>query len=531
VVSESNALVLGASGVNVGIGTPTPSTTLEVNGVATFDMPVAFAAGQTFPGTVTAVTAGTDLSGGGAGGIVALGLDTTKVPQLATANTFTARQTINGGDLSLSTGDIDLPATTGATGGVVNLGSSPFIHACCPNSSQNTFVGSNAGNFTADATGTTGGVGSNTAVGFQALEALSSGYHNTASGYQALFSNNSGTDNTAAGASTLASNTTGNNNTAAGASALASNNGGSHNAAVGVFALFSNTSGNENTAEGENTLYYNTTGSFNTAVGYNAGETPNGYQSTGANNTFVGYAAGPGTNLLALTEATAIGALATVNESYALILGGTGADAITVGIGTASPFNFYALDVEATTSGQINSGVVVNAGGGDLYLGLTNGTAEFRVEADGYVHASGYVTGGADFAESVAVRGSRSLYEPGDLLVIERGARRRLTLSHGPYSTLVAGIYSTKPGTLATPHPVDAEFDGEVPLAMVGIVPCKVTAENGPIREGDLLVTSSRPGYAMKGTDRRRMLGTVVGKALEPLPKGTGVIQVLVTLQ
>jgi len=33
------------------------------------------------------------------------------------------------------------------------------------------------------------------------------------------------------------------------------------------------------------------------------------------------------------------------------------------------------------------------------------------------------------------------------------------------------------------------------------------------------------------GTDRSRMLGAVVGKALEPLHKGTGVIQVLVTLQ
>ena len=135
---------------------------------------------------------------------------------------------------------------------------------------------------------------------------------------------------------------------------------------------------------------------------------------------------------------------------------------------------------------QINSGVVVNAGGGDLYLGLTNGTHEFRVDTNGDVHAARYNTGGVDFAESVAVRGSKSLYEPGDLLVIERGARRRLTLSHTPYSTLVAGIYSTKPGVLATPHPIDAEFDGEVPLAMVGIVPCKVTAENGPIREGDL---------------------------------------------
>jgi hypothetical protein len=48
---------------------------------------------------------------------------------------------------------------------------------------------------------------------------------------------------------------------------------------------------------------------------------------------------------------------------------------------------------------------------------------------------------------------------------------------------------------------------------------------------GDLLVASSRPGYAMKGTNRRRMLGAVVGKAMEPLQSNTGMIEVLVTLQ
>ncbi|MGE5324608.1 MAG: hypothetical protein ACM3SW_17205 [Actinomycetota bacterium] len=48
---------------------------------------------------------------------------------------------------------------------------------------------------------------------------------------------------------------------------------------------------------------------------------------------------------------------------------------------------------------------------------------------------------------------------------------------------------------------------------------------------GDLLVTSATPGYAMKGTDRGRMMGAVLGKALEPLPSGKDVIQVLVTLQ
>jgi len=47
-------------------------------------------------GTITGVTAGSDLTGGGTSGKVTLNLDTTKVPLLASANTFTANQTIDG---------------------------------------------------------------------------------------------------------------------------------------------------------------------------------------------------------------------------------------------------------------------------------------------------------------------------------------------------------------------------------------------------------------------------------------------------
>ncbi len=145
----------------------------------------------------------------------------------------------------------------------------------------------------------------------------------------------------------------------------------------------------------------------------------------------------------------------------------------------------------------------------------------------------GTQTGGADFAESVAVRGEHSQYEPGDVLVVDRAGGGRFMLSKRAYSTRVAGIYSTRPGVLATTHSIDdsGALAEEIPLAIVGIVPCKVTAENGPIAPGDLLVTSSTPGYAMKGMNRSRMLGAVVGKALEPLREGKGVIQVLVTLQ
>ncbi len=71
--------------------------------------------------------------------------------------------------------------------------------------------------------------------------------------------------------------------------------------------------------------------------------------------------------------------------------------------------------------------------------------------------------------------------------------------------------------------------DGEAPLALLGQVPCKVSTENGSINVGDLLVTSSTPGHAMRADDPKP--DTILGKALEPLAYGTGKIKVLVTLQ
>ncbi len=68
-------------------------------------------------------------------------------------------------------------------------------------------------------------------------------------------------------------------------------------------------------------------------------------------------------------------------------------------------------------------------------------------------------------------------------------------------------------------------------MAMVGIVPTKVSSENGPIKPGDVLVTSSKAGYAMKGTDRSLLAGAVIGKALGSLDLGTGVIEAVISLQ
>ena len=177
------------------------------------------------------------------------------------------------------------------------------------------------------------------------------------------------------------------------------------------------------------------------------------------------------------------------------------------------------------------------------------GSAVFKVQGDGEVLADGSFTGPADFSEMIAVRAGASTAEAGDVMVIDPDGSREIAKSAAPRSTLVAGVYSTRPGFVGSERDWDrvdpfkaegeeqetytraemaAEFD-EIPLAVVGIVPCKVTAENGPIRPGDLLVTSSTPGHAMRDDDPKT--GTVLGKALEPHGAGTGLIRVLVTLQ
>jgi len=120
-------------------------------------------------------------------------------------------------------------------------------------------------------------------------------------------------------------------------------------------------------------------------------------------------------------------------------------------------------------------------------------------------------------------------FEPGDVMVIDVKSPRRFTKSRGPNSVLVAGVYSTKPGVLATLHNVagDAGWaEDEVPLAVVGIVPTKICDEGGAVGIGDMLVTSSRPGYAMKAPANPKA-GTVLGKALGEMKDGTRVVEVL----
>ncbi len=173
---------------------------------------------------------------------------------------------------------------------------------------QNTFFGSQAGNST-------------------------TGSRNTAYGMGALFTNTTSIENTALGFNALFQNTA------------------AENTAVGVSALGVSTTGAQNTAVGRSSLAGNTTGANNVALGYSSLLT----NTTGSNNTAIG--SGADVTTPGLTKATAIGYNAKVAASNTLILGGTGADAVNVGIGTSSPNGFGGRIVHLSGTG--NTGYIL----------------------------------------------------------------------------------------------------------------------------------------------------------------------------
>ncbi len=85
-----------------------------------------------------------------------------------------------------------------------------------------------------------------------------------------------------------------------------------------------------------------------------------------------------------------------------------------------------------------------------------------------------------------------------------------------PYQTGIVGVISTAPGVKLQ----DPGDEKNPPVALVGRVPLKVVNENGPIKPGDFLTSSSRPGYAMRATN----VGPTVAIALQAMDDKEGKI-------
>lgn len=198
----------------------------------------------------------------------------------------------------------------------------------------------------------------------------------------------------------------------------------------------------------------------------------------------------------------------------------------------------YALANE--TGGGSQNGVAFRA---QLNFAGSGTLAEFRVgntnvaridnAGRGFFNGGTFNTG-ADVAEHFAVEGSLGSYEPGDVLEISTNDDRTVVKSSQPYSTLVAGVYATKPGVVLSEQHLTAEtlFETGVPMGVIGVIPTKVTLEGGKIKRGDLLVTSSTPGAAMKADPDKVKVGQVIGKALADFDgAGIGLIKVLVSVK
>jgi hypothetical protein len=122
-------------------------------------------------------------------------------------------------------------------------------------------------------------------------------------------------------------------------------------------------------------------------------------------------------------------------------------------------------------------------------------------------------------------------------------ARIKLTNSNGLAEVSTRRLKTTDPevampemkvtdeqGTLhELTNETSASTGGYVSVVTLGAYKMvKVDASFGAIKAGDLLTTSTRPGYAMKVNDKVAAIGAIIGKALGNLDSGTGAIPVMV---
>ncbi|MGH9761749.1 MAG: hypothetical protein ACREAC_13050, partial [Blastocatellia bacterium] len=188
------------------------------------------------------------------------------------------------------------------------------------------------------------------------------------------------------------------------------------------------------------------------------------------------------------------------NGSVKMVITNTGS----VGIGTGSPGS--TLDVSGTANVSGNETV-----GGNLTV-TGNIAAKYQ-----------------DVAEWVP---STQSLPAGTVVVLDQTHSNRVIPSSQSYDTTVAGVISANPGVILGTGGKD-----QVLVATTGRVRVRVDASRAPIHVGDLLVTSDVPGVAMKsqpidvGGVKIHRPGTLIGKALEPLEKGSGEILVLLSLQ
>ena len=263
------------------------------------------------------------------------------------------------------------------------------------------------------------------------------------------------------------------------------------------------------------------------------------YQSSSGNTSFLNlgnqnYILTAGISGPTWSNPSTISVTSSTNAVYAISAGSAGtstyaaqsfrsyrADSISWSGVTTTPTTIAGYGItDAITPSTVANFIVNTATMVVNRIGIDNSTY-------GSVHGQWSLESGSTFYATYADLAEKympdSEYLPSTVLVF--GGDEEVTISDKPMDTSVAGIISTNPA-----YGMNKDLEGGVYIALAGRVPCKVI---GPIKKGDLLVTSKVRGVATAVANisvAGASVGSLIGKAISDYEDSlnVGIIEVMV---